>query len=295
MAVSQFSTPAFFELNKIAQQATVPLQERGREEWVVLTDLPLFVDIGKCAVYTCSDACCTESKDKRRNEFFLHAKIPKTWTDAQSHCRSKYTDLSTVQTEKQLADLNELIGSDEYFWIGLYPDTGSWRWSLENQTYYGAGKADFRMWNPGEPNSGPSYYKVGVAMMSSDRWADVECNDTFPFVCYGGLAENQNIIFVNQPMTWIDAQSYDLASVTNQAENNQIRTMIPIHAARKLVVQVELEKTDSSVDMEELKEDILQWVMVVVLEGLWTYTGLIAGFEAPLSPGYTRSGTAGGG
>ncbi|KAK2894316.1 hypothetical protein Q8A73_016800 [Channa argus] len=102
-----------------------------------------------------------------------------TWTDAQTYCRSKYSDLAIVQNVKQLAGLNQLIGSDQYVWIGLYPDIGSWRWSLENQDYYTAGGARFRNW-------------------------------------------------ASEP------------------------------AARKQVVQVVLEKSDSSVDMEELKEEVLQ-------------------------------------
>ncbi|KAK2894329.1 hypothetical protein Q8A73_016813 [Channa argus] len=138
----------------------------------------------------------------------------KTWTDAQSYCRSMYTDLATVQNEEQLAELNQLIGTNPSVWIGLSADTEAWRWSLENQAYYGKGEADFRMWNSQEPNGG-GYYKVCVAMATGGTWTDQLCINTLAFICY------------NEPVV------------------------------RKLVVQVELEKSDSSVDMEDLK-DILQ-------------------------------------
>ncbi|XP_067333286.1 macrophage mannose receptor 1-like isoform X2 [Channa argus] len=250
----------------------------------------------------------------------------KTWTDAQSYCRSMYTDLATVQNEEQLAELNQLIGTNPSVWIGLSADTEAWRWSLENQAYYGKGEADFRMWNSQEPNGG-GYYKVCVAMATGGTWTDQLCINTLAFICYNGKRDpSSSFILVNQFMTWMDAQSYcrlhhtDLASVRNKAENDQIKMMLqseytwiglfrdswkwsdgsPVsfsywdpdnppsatspgicvasnsgkwksidcssqnHFAciaepvvRKLVVQVELEKSDSSVDMEDLK-DILQ-------------------------------------
>ncbi|KAK2894315.1 hypothetical protein Q8A73_016799 [Channa argus] len=244
------------------------------------------------------------------SRFYILVKTPKTWTDAQSYCRSNYANLATVQTEKQLAQLNELIGSDNH------------RWSLENQTYYGAGEADFRNWDSSnnEPNN-PDYYQVGVALRRTGKWADASYYFTWPFICYNGkktTAGKQNssmgFIFVNQPKTWTDARSYcrqyhtDLASVRDQSENDYMtiiqnqsdHTWIGLFrdswkwsdgspltvniacvasnlgkwtnincscqynfvcfedAVRKQVLQVVLEKTYSSVDMEDLKEDVLQ-------------------------------------
>ncbi|KAK2833959.1 hypothetical protein Q5P01_017848 [Channa striata] len=253
---------------------------------------------------------------------------PKTWEDAQSYCRSTYTNLATVQTENQLAELNQLIGSDPSVWIGLSAHTEAWRWSLENQDYYGRGEADFRMWKAEEPN-GDGYYKVCVAMSAVGTWMDQLCIQTFSFICYnaGTQDSSSGFILVNESMSWTNAQQYcrlhhtDLASVRNQAENDRMTTMLqheytwiglyrdswkwsdgsPLTvsnwdldnppsatsigicvvskfgkwksrdcrsqsnfacfvepAVRKQVVQVWLEKSDSSVDMEDLKDDLLQ-------------------------------------
>ncbi|KAK2833972.1 hypothetical protein Q5P01_017861 [Channa striata] len=237
---------------------------------------------------------------------YILVKTPKTWTDAQSYCRSKYTDLATVQTEKQVADLNQLIGSDQYVWIGLYPDSGNWA--------------------SGEPSAGLSYYKACVSLLNTGRWANKPCVNQYYLICYNARDTSSSFIFVNKAKNWMEAQRYcrqtytDLASVRNPTENEQMRkktvftyTWIGLYrdswkwsngsplsvsnwepgaptgtltnacvashlgkwtntgcgsqlsftcfvepAVRKVVVQVVLEKSDSSVDMEELKEDLLQ-------------------------------------
>ncbi|KAF3700659.1 Macrophage mannose receptor 1 [Channa argus] len=260
---------------------------------------------------------------------YILVNTQKTWTDAQTYCRSKYSDLAIVQNVKQLAGLNQLIGSDQYVWIGLYPDIGSWRWSLENQDYYTAGGARFRNWASGEPSAGLSYYKACVALLKTGGWVNKPCINQYYFICYNGKtakSTSSSFIFVSKPMTWVNAQRYcrqtytDLASVRNPTENEQMRKMTvftntwiglyrdswkwsdgsPVSvsnwgpaaptgtftdacvasnlgrwtntgcsfqnkftcfvepAARKQVVQVVLEKSDSSVDMEELKEEVLQ-------------------------------------
>ncbi|KAK2894288.1 hypothetical protein Q8A73_016772 [Channa argus] len=262
------------------------------------------------------------------SRFYILVPTLKAWTEAQSYCRSTYTDLAIVQNEQQLAELNRLIGSDQHVWIGLRPDIESWRWSLENQDYYGAGEADFRNWQAIGPNGGLGYYKVCVEMFPTGKWQTAQCDtNNFPFICYNATQDpSSSFILVNQPKTWMAAQQYcrlhytDLASVRNQAENYHIQMMLqypytwislfrdswkwsdgsPVSfsywdpgaptatvtdtcvasnygkwtnlgcsskchfacfaepAVRKQVVQVELETSDSSVDMDDLKKDILQ-------------------------------------
>ncbi|KAK2894317.1 hypothetical protein Q8A73_016801 [Channa argus] len=157
----------------------------------------------------------------------------KTWTEAQSYCRSKYTDLATVQNDQQLAELNQFIGSDYYSWIGLHSESETWRWSLENKNYYVGGEADFRMWTAGAPFLNQIYNKVCVLIRTSGKWEDADCSNTLPFICYNGtLNHSLSLIFVNEPKSWTEAQKYcrqhhtDLASVRNQAENDQMKLMI---------------------------------------------------------------------
>lgn len=109
----------------------------------------------------------------------------KTWTEAQRYCKEKYTDLASVRNKQDLAQLNNLIGSNSYVWIGLHTDPEAWRWSLENQDYYGEGEAGFRKWANGEPN-GQAYNKVCAVMFKNGYWVDGHCTTTLPFICYNG-------------------------------------------------------------------------------------------------------------
>lgn len=109
------------------------------------------------------------------------------WFDAQTHCRTQYTDLASVQNEQELAQLDLLIDSQLHVWIGLCPDPDSWKWSLQNPAYYGVGEDGFRLWAAGEPNE--AYYKDCVAMGSDGQWVDLLCDTIYPFVCYDGESD----------------------------------------------------------------------------------------------------------
>uniref|UniRef100_A0AAZ1X7M1 C-type lectin domain-containing protein n=1 Tax=Oreochromis aureus TaxID=47969 RepID=A0AAZ1X7M1_OREAU len=246
----------------------------------------------------------------------------KSWAGAQEYCRNMYTDLATAHKEQDLAKLRKLTEGLQNVWIGLIPDTEAWRWSLENQHYYGEGEAEFRMWDDGEPN-GSGHHKVCAAMLENGKWADVECNSQLPFFCYN--KNTSRFIFVNMSKAWEDAQSYcrknytDLVSVRNQSEIEELKKItvssytwiglyrnswkwsdgtaqslnnwapdkpskIPTDACgaifegkwvndgcgvhwyfvcytalrERKVLKIKLKKTDPSVDMEDLKEKILE-------------------------------------
>uniref|UniRef100_A0A667WJI0 C-type lectin domain-containing protein n=1 Tax=Myripristis murdjan TaxID=586833 RepID=A0A667WJI0_9TELE len=107
-----------------------------------------------------------------------------TWTEAQSYCRQHYTDLATVSSEEDVTKLNDTVGR-HHSWIGLYYDINSWRWSLQNKSYYGEGEAEFRIWFSGEPNNYRSYENC-VIMDPDGLWFDTPCFSERPFVCYNG-------------------------------------------------------------------------------------------------------------
>uniref|UniRef100_A0A8P4G0C1 C-type lectin domain-containing protein n=1 Tax=Dicentrarchus labrax TaxID=13489 RepID=A0A8P4G0C1_DICLA len=160
---------------------------------------------------------------------YIFVEQPSTWAEAQSYCREKYTDLASVHNERHLAQLNTLLDNNPNVWIGLQADIEAWRWSLEDPRYYGEGEADFRKWAPDEPN-GVGYNKLCVMMLASGEWADAVCTMAIDLICYNDTSSS--FIFVNGPKTWKQAQSYcreehytDLASVRNQAENDQIENM----------------------------------------------------------------------
>ncbi|XP_051259609.1 lymphocyte antigen 75-like [Dicentrarchus labrax] len=165
---------------------------------------------------------------------YILVEKPSTWDKAQSYCREKYTDLASVHNERDLAKLNTLIENNSSVWIGLKPVTKAWTWSLQNQSYYGDGEADFRVWAVGEP-SAPQYYTLCVSMGGDGHWKDELCEAKFTFLCCNKSAENtsSSFIFVNESKTWKAAQSYcrqhytDLASVRNQSENDLMKDKVP--------------------------------------------------------------------
>uniref|UniRef100_A0A8C7YZS9 C-type lectin domain-containing protein n=1 Tax=Oryzias sinensis TaxID=183150 RepID=A0A8C7YZS9_9TELE len=56
---------------------------------------------------------------------------PLNWTEAQTYCRKKYTDLATIENSEEMNQLINTISSFGYsnnFWIGLYNEI-NWRWS----------------------------------------------------------------------------------------------------------------------------------------------------------------------
>ncbi|XP_071369374.1 secretory phospholipase A2 receptor-like isoform X2 [Centroberyx affinis] len=160
----------------------------------------------------------------------------KIWTEAQSYCREKFTDLATVDNQEDVAKLNDIIGRyhNGKVWIGLYDDINSWRWSLEKEGYYGEGEAEFRKWRVNEPG----HYSTEncAAVNRAGKWWDDDCSKRKQIICYDGAIEAQDssrFVFVNEAKTWTEAQSYcrerytDLASVKNQAENDEMKMMIP--------------------------------------------------------------------
>lgn len=128
---------------------------------------------GQCFLPSCSP------------RFYILVKQDKSWEEAQSFCRSSYTDLATVQNEEEQAELSHIIDVELFVWLGLRPDT-SWRWSLENQAYYGFGQDGFRKWASGKPSSGLRFSQMCAAMLSSGEWADEACSGSKPFICYRG-------------------------------------------------------------------------------------------------------------
>uniref|UniRef100_A0A3Q0SEW7 C-type lectin domain-containing protein n=1 Tax=Amphilophus citrinellus TaxID=61819 RepID=A0A3Q0SEW7_AMPCI len=100
--------------------------------------------------------------------------IGTTWTGAQRYCRKYHTDLAAVHNAQDVTKLRAVLRGIQKIWIGLQADTASWRWSLENQDYYGEGEAGFRRWAVGEPN-GTIYYRVCAAMLENGNWSDQLC------------------------------------------------------------------------------------------------------------------------
>nr|XP_055057226.1 macrophage mannose receptor 1-like [Misgurnus anguillicaudatus] len=145
-----------------------------------------------------------------------------TWTQAQSYCRHRFTDLATVDTTddvNRMVDLvNETDGYRGLVWIGLQTSIQSnWVWSNgeENISYI--------PWYPGQP----TIYRC--ASFLNYYWYSFHCGTTFPFACYN---ESTRYIRIYIWKNWTDAQSYcrryytDLATIHNSQEQQQIRAVV---------------------------------------------------------------------
>uniref|UniRef100_A0A3B5B0P9 C-type lectin domain-containing protein n=1 Tax=Stegastes partitus TaxID=144197 RepID=A0A3B5B0P9_9TELE len=116
-------------------------------------------------------------------DYFLVEKA-KTWSEAQSYCRQKYTDLATAENQKEMDEMVDV--ARKYFrghvWIGLHYEMTDWEWSLEDNSYYAAEEKEFRMWSE-EPN------QVGhdcISLGASGIWSAWPCSGLTRFVCSTG-------------------------------------------------------------------------------------------------------------
>ncbi|XP_026130437.1 C-type mannose receptor 2-like [Carassius auratus] len=110
---------------------------------------------------------------------------PITWSDAQSYCRQNYTDLPTINNSEQNNQINKILLSGCYIWIGLFRD--SWEWSDKWSLF-------FRHWAAGQPSqSSGSDDCVGMSRTDSGKWTQYSCDLQQPFICYGDdeLIRNQ--------------------------------------------------------------------------------------------------------
>ncbi len=60
-----------------------------------------------------------------------------SWTEAQGYCRAEYSDLATITDGNDISRINNITKDwDRPFWIGLYDDVSSWKWSLVDEHFY---------------------------------------------------------------------------------------------------------------------------------------------------------------
>ncbi|XP_078026518.1 C-type mannose receptor 2-like [Epinephelus lanceolatus] len=173
---------------------------------------------------------CAVSSHAERQYHFVYD--PKNWTEAQSYCREKYTDLATVDNMEDVTTLNNMIDTSTAAWIGLYDDVNSWRWSLSDTSFYKHGETEFRRWRAGEPSNINSAEHC-TAMDEDGLWNDTHCSDSLKVVCSYVRGSDVTFILINKSMTWTEAQSHcrvnytDLTSVRNMTENQKVQELIP--------------------------------------------------------------------
>uniref|UniRef100_A0A8C5EAG7 C-type lectin domain-containing protein n=1 Tax=Gouania willdenowi TaxID=441366 RepID=A0A8C5EAG7_GOUWI len=129
------------------------------------------------------------------NVLCFTCKISFTWTEAQNYCRSKYTDLVTIENSEENDKAIDV--SREFYtghvWIGLRFYPWKWEWSMKKKSKYAIdfngrencvwsdGKPiSYTKWNIGEPNQGVNGPCV---LLHNGHWEDHTCERTLFFVC----------------------------------------------------------------------------------------------------------------
>ncbi|CAI5659096.1 C-type mannose receptor 2 [Oreochromis niloticus] len=160
-------------------------------------------------------------------EFYL-INENKIWDDAQSYCRSKYTDLATIGSQDDMQRLVNMVsasGVTAEMWIGL-TETGpaSWLWSV-GETQISDGVVEYTNWA-----SLPSSTDNCGGMSYDGKWFSAPCTTTLPYVCQDIGSSGFYVVF--QGTSWIYAQqdcrmnNKDLASARSQMENLVLQQII---------------------------------------------------------------------
>uniref|UniRef100_A0A3B3ZPU0 C-type lectin domain-containing protein n=1 Tax=Periophthalmus magnuspinnatus TaxID=409849 RepID=A0A3B3ZPU0_9GOBI len=156
----------------------------------------------------------------------------RSWMDAQTYCRERYTDLATVWSEWDLWELCTGLNCTDA-WIGLNNQHNSYtrtkHWSQVGQEY----TEGRRRWSPGEPSDHEG--KENCMFIQSDlSLSDQSCCSTRPFICYD---ERSNIsVVISRNMSWSEAlhfcrqRSADLLSGWSQLEDPVLQEKIQASA-----------------------------------------------------------------
>ncbi|CAJ1085905.1 C-type mannose receptor 2 isoform X2 [Xyrichtys novacula] len=165
-------------------------------------------------------------------EYILVTNTKLTWTDAQSFCRTKYTDLATISSEHDYNVVKLMIKNwTEAFWIGLYDDVDSWRWSLQIQIpNFRSVVQDYRHWQANQPDNAEQR-EYCASMMGDGFWRDDICWLEKPHICYRDGEGDQYVLIVENK-NWYNARNYcrhhhtDLAIVRTSDENQILKSRL---------------------------------------------------------------------
>uniref|UniRef100_A0A3P9NM54 C-type lectin domain-containing protein n=1 Tax=Poecilia reticulata TaxID=8081 RepID=A0A3P9NM54_POERE len=121
----------------------------------------------------------TENSSSQKYHLIYEAK---TWTEAQSYCREKHTDLISGKKPLQDGEVNKWFNlttaNSKYIFIGLFSDT--WMWSDGNSF-------SFRHWNLQFDNQRINSGQCAMTVFDDGgRWKNKNCAERKPFICYDG-------------------------------------------------------------------------------------------------------------
>nr|XP_043877888.1 uncharacterized protein LOC122766789 isoform X1 [Solea senegalensis] len=125
-----------------------------------------------------------------------------SWSDAQRHCRRRYTDLASVRNRDENTQMRRQ--SSRGAWIGLHR-TRDWSDGSESS---------FRYWTSGQPDNARGKQScVAAHLGNAGRWSDEECGRSLAFVCYGERVTTTEKPSTTPPLT--ERTSSELPSTTH--------------------------------------------------------------------------------
>ncbi|XP_057189944.1 macrophage mannose receptor 1-like [Triplophysa rosa] len=104
----------------------------------------------------------------------------KTWSEAQKHCRDRYTDLVTIRNEAENTKFKSVMYPAIEVWTGLFRD--DWKWS-DRSNLSASNEAAAENLNGGNENCAASTYYSHF-----DDWS---CSTTFNFYCSTSKVKRQ--------------------------------------------------------------------------------------------------------
>ncbi|CAB1415414.1 unnamed protein product [Pleuronectes platessa] len=145
------------------------------------------------------------------SEKYVYVDQRMNWPQAQTHCRTHYTDLAAVCSKQDTEHIQKLASKiDGFIWMGMEKfSTGGVKWMWSG----GAEVTEF-FWKPGQPeNRSDEYY----SLIQMDGWRDCQPHYSFAFFCF-------RVVVVREKKTWVDALDHcrelhlDLASINSETE-----------------------------------------------------------------------------
>ncbi|XP_034468926.1 C-type lectin 1-like isoform X2 [Hippoglossus hippoglossus] len=159
---------------------------------------------------------------------YVYVEQKMNWAEAQTHCRTHYTDLAAIGNKQDTERLQKLAGEiGGYLWMGLESfstDGVKWMWS-------GGAEVSVFFWDPGQPENRPNEH---YGLIQKNGWHDAWPHYKFPFFCF-------SVVVVRQRKTWEQALDHcrerhlDLASVTSLTEMLLIQSELEKHVTTEHV------------------------------------------------------------
>ncbi|XP_008401322.2 macrophage mannose receptor 1-like [Poecilia reticulata] len=153
---------------------------------------------------------------------FRYVGLAKNWSDAQTYCRERFSDLAAILNAANGTEARQAAGTSRV-WIGL--SNGTWKWSWdENQL--SPGSSMFTMWSFNEPQD-----RKCTLFSKTGFWSAKACGDLNDFLCYDGSSNSD--VLVKQKMSWFDAQTYcrethtDLTTIRDITKNYRVTSLLP--------------------------------------------------------------------